>query len=209
MSDHLKPEVSKGQVARLARLYHRKFGSSYGASLGVDDLEQEFWLVWHTVSRRFDPDRGFAFEAMLSVSIRNRAIELAKFCGRRRKVSSAVSIHQSIGDESSDLQIVDMLAADTETAEQTLLRKEQAQMALSKMDPRLRAMVEALQDPPPVMRREMEAMRAKVELAKKMGVDLNLPRDMNLTMMTEMFGLSRCSRYRLIDDMKEAMNEYD
>lgn len=204
---HLNPVNSKGQVERLARSYHRRFADAFGASLGVDDLEQEFWMVWHKVSQKFDPELGYKFEALLGVSIMNRAIELSNWHRRRRQVRNTVSINQSNSDE-GDLQLVDILPADTETGEQKIIREERAAHLLENIDQRLRLMIEALENPPEIVMREIEALNEKAKMAAAVGASLPR-RDVNLSLLTELFDLSRCSRYRLLDQMKEVMADYD
>lgn len=204
--DHMNPRNSKGQVERLARAYHRRYFASCGSSLPVEDLTQEFWLVWHNVSVRFDPDRGFAFSAMLGVSIRNKAIELAKFHTRRANIIAG-SLNTSA--PGSETEMINLVESDEPSGEEVVLSKERTAGLLSMVDDRLRRMIELLENTPEILEEEVKAAKAKAEFARSIGIKLTAPKEVTLTMLTDLFGLSRCSRYRLIDQMKEVMAQYD
>jgi DNA-directed RNA polymerase specialized sigma24 family protein len=208
MSDHLNPMNSKGQVERLARSYHQRFRASYGASLTVEDLAQEFWIVWHAASQRFDPARGYDFRALLGVSIRNRAVELAKFHGRRLKMA-AISLSETAGTGEDASELVELIESPEPSAEAEMLRRERTELLLSRIDDRLRKMVELLTAPPETLEREIAAGQAKAAFAATLGIKVQAPREVTLTMLTDLFGLSRCSRYRFVDQLKEVMTDYD
>ncbi|NKX37674.1 hypothetical protein HGG70_07045 [Rhodobacteraceae bacterium R_SAG4] len=197
---------SKGQVERLARLYHRKFSHAFGASLSVDDLSQEFWITWQKVVERFDPSRGFEFKALLGVSIKNRAIEMAKFHGRRtRVVAGSLDDTVGVGEESW----VNNLASSEPSAEVEVIRRERTAHLMKNMDGRLRKMVELLAEEPEALQREVKAAQAKAEFGASMGINTVAPKELSLSMLTELCGMSRCSRYRLMDQMKEIEADYD
>ena len=202
--DHRDHKAVAEQVERLARSYHRRFQRSFGASLTVEDLEQEFWIVWVRVRDKFDPERGYDFRALLGVSIKNQAIKLAKFHGARVSLTP-VSLNNNAGDEGTN-QILDMVPALDPSVESEMIRRQTAQLRLAQMDERLRQMVEFLSDTPEELKKEVEASIAKAELGASMGARTTPPKRLTLTMLTEIYGLSRCSRYRLIDDFKEIMD---
>ena len=203
--DHRNPQRSAGQVKRLARAYYRRF-PTLAASHAVEDLEQELWVVWHRVSQSFDPQMGNSFEAMLGVSFRNKMIELAKFNARRAPVAAGSLDEEICLGDGSRVQLIEALSDPEATSvDEDMERREHAEILLSKMDPRLRTMVEILRDTPEVFQAEIEGLRAKASLAAEMGIRAQIPRRITLSMLTEMFGLSRCSRYRLLDELKEVM----
>lgn len=202
--NHLNPKHSSGQVKRLARAYHRRFGYALGASLSVEDLEQELWVIWHKTSQTFDPSFGTDFAHLFAVAARNRVYGMVKFHNKRTDMIGA-SLSDQVGtDEKSEL--IEMFADEhAETGEEILAKKQHAAWIMSQMDPRLRTMVEILLEQPQVFLDEVEGLMAKAERAAEMGVRVQLPRRITLNMLTEMFGLSRCTRYRLLDEMKEVM----
>lgn len=200
------PRESKGQVEKLARAYHRKFYGFIGASLEVEDLEQEFWIVWTRVNERFDPTRGFAFEALLGVSIRNRAIHIARHYGLRQGIKTSSLDAMAKG---SDKSFVETIPSYEPSAESEIIRRERTSHLMENMDSRLRGMVELLTDEPEELQREVVAAQAKAEFGATLGVNTVAPKDLSLGMLTELYGLSRCSRYRLLDNMKEIEGDHE
>lgn len=202
MTDYRNPKNSKGQVERLARLYHRRLHAAIGASLTVEDLEQEFWIVWHIVCQRFDPTKGFEFKAFLGVSIRNKALELARR-SRRRLPLAAESLDREIQDDRC-LKLVDLVEDEAaEQPEDRVIRMQERERLLEEIDPRLRRMVELLENTPPDIERQVNALRAKAAYAESLGLSMRAPKDVTLSMLSEMMGVSRCVRYKMIEKMQE------
>lgn len=192
---------SKGQIERSARIYYRKFSSVYGASLSVDDLEQEFWMVWQKVNQAFDETRGTSFEAMLGVSIKHKAVELARK-SQKRQCLSAVSLNETV-DDGEEVELIQLVEGRSLSQESRVIRLETARRNLSSMDSRLRLMVNLLEDTSDIMKREEAALNAKAEYGRSIGIQCLPERGLTLTALTKLFGLSRCSRYRLLDQFKD------
>lgn len=199
------PKISKGQVERLARIYYRKFYASFGASLTVEDLEQEFWLVWHLVCERFDPARGFDFSAFLGISLRNKAMSLSRHYQRRSGLS-AKSLDEKTGTEDMRSALVDLIEGHDEPVEQQIIRRQERTRITSQVDPRLQKMIALLEDTPAEFEREVEALQAKAAYAESLGISMRAPKELTLAMLSELVGVGRCARYNMIEKMQEIID---
>jgi DNA-directed RNA polymerase sigma subunit (sigma70/sigma32) len=198
------PRNSSGQVKGLARLYYGKFHRSIGASLTLDDLEQEFWLVWHQACERFDPERGFEFAAFLGVSIRNKALALLRDCQRRSPLY-ARSLDEPVGDADSGSSLADLIPSDDESVETGLIRSQTRERITGQLDERLQKLVRLLEDTPPDLQAEFEALRAKAAYAASRGLSMRTPKELTLVALSELMGVSRCVRHRMIQKMQEVI----
>lgn len=200
--DYRDPKNSIGQVERLARYYHHQFKRSIGSSLSVEDLTQEFWIVWQRVVEVYDPARGAAFSTVLWKSLRNAALRIAEYHGRRSKIGCVSLDQQNVG---SDHGMIETISSDEDSALDQIIQRERTERILAKIDPRLRLIVELLQKPSELMEREIEGLRAKAEYGQSIGATtLPQPR-ITISMLMELFGLDRKSQYRFLDQMKEVM----
>lgn len=195
------PKYSKGQVERLARAYHRKFYGAVGSSLTVEDLEQEFWITWMSVRDSFDPAKGFSFEAFLGISIRNRMMELARR-NSKRSVVWAKSANEPI-DEDIGVCLVDTIEDEHARPDDVLIKRQTREYLLKGIDPRLRLMVDLLADTPAELEKEVVAAQAKASFAASRGISMRSPKELTLPMISEIMGVGRCARYRMIENMQE------
>lgn len=203
MIGYREPKMSKGQVERLARLYHRKMIKTVGASLTVEDLTQEFWMVWQVVVERFDPTRGFEFTAFLGVSIRNKAMELSRYYGRRQGLQ-AESLDRPVSDEFQS-SMIDLVADEGESVETRIIKSQERERIMSSIDPRLRKIVSLLENPPPELEQQVEALKAKAAFARSRGLTAREPKDLTLGLISDLVGVSRCVRYKLLEQMQEVI----
>lgn len=199
--NHRDPKESKGQVERLARAYHRRFYAAVGSSLTVEDLEQEFWIVWTKAKEHFDPSKGFDFKAFLGVSIRNRMLVIARENARQSHIW-AISANTPVGDNEEGC-LLDLVEDKSKPVESVLIERNQRQYLLERIDPRLRKMLELIENTPAELEREVEAAQAKASFAASRGLAMKAPREITLSMLSEIMGVSRCSRYRMIDKIQD------
>lgn len=191
---------SEGQIKHLARLYHRKFFNVVGASLSVDDLEQEFWIVWVNVSRAFDPSRAVSFSGYLGYAVRCRMLNIARDTIADRRL-------QTVPMELDDsLSLSEALPCPTtRTGEEIMAQKQETDRLMASLDPRLRRVVEVLRDMPEEFEEIISGFFAKAELAKDQGVRAQVPRRLTLPMLFEFFGISRHTGYALVADFQKAV----
>jgi DNA-directed RNA polymerase specialized sigma24 family protein len=197
-------KTSKGQVERLACFYYRKFHSIVGASLTVEDLRQEFWITWMSARDSYSPERGASFETFLAVCVRNRMISLVGGEIRRSSIW-AKSLSEPVGEDGT--MLVDMLPSNDEPVEQQIARAQERQRNLERIDPRLRLMIELLESTPPELDAEIAAANAKASYAESRGFAARPQRHLNLTLLSDIMGIGRCTRYRMIEEMQEIVNE--
>lgn len=196
MSPCINEREWSGRVKQLARLYRRKYRVALGASLQDEDFEQECWIAWCKARDRFDADRGLSFSTLLSTCIRNHFETLRLTAARAKRSGACVAFGECGAPEE-----VEGKAADPERMTQM---SELARRNFAKMDPRLRLIIQLLILPPdPRLRAEIEALNAKADLARAKGHGDRLPRELNLAMMSKLFGHQRASAYRMVEEYLE------
>lgn len=199
--DYRDPKASKGQVERLARLYYKRFSTVFAASLEVEDLEQQFWLVWMDAVRLFDETKGARFSTYLGTAIANKVSELARRHQRRAHVS-AVSLNIVV----DDVEILDLVEGDVDPGDVVLARKQERARIEQKLDPRLIKLIEIMEDVPTEISSHISSLEAKSAFAASLGVPMRAPKEITLTVLADVLGISRSIRYRMLEDLERTLN---
>jgi len=194
------PKLDTGLVQRTARCLYRD-RPSLRASLELEDLEQELWIVCMKARAKYQKGRGASFSTYFTQAARNFASTYASRSGKRRSVVGEDP--RAISEDGYLPELADESAIDP------LARMECAEViekAFARSDSRVRRVVELLSDSSELMRREDEAVRAKAAYARSKGIG----RPDDGVAMSEIFtlvGLERSWGYRLIAGFKETINE--
>lgn len=199
--DYRDPKASKGQVERLARLYFKRFSTVFGASLEVEDLEQQFWLVWVDAVRLFDETKGVRFSTYLGTAIAHKVNDMARRHQRRAHVG-AMSLNVAV----DGVEILEMIEGDTDPGDLVLERKQERARIESKIDPRLLKMVRIMEDVPVELSSQLPSLEAKAAFAASLGVPMRAPKEINLQILSDLFGISRSVRYRMLEDLEKTLD---
>ena len=199
--DYRDPKASKGQVERLARLYYKRFSTVFAASLELEDLEQQFWLVWMDAVRLFDETRGVLFTTYLGTAIANKVSDMARRHQRRASVSS-----KSLNTVVDDVEILDLIESDVDPGDVILERKQERERIEKKLDPRLLKLIEIMEDVPAEVSRQIASLEAKAAFAASLGVSMRAPKEITFQILADLLGISRSVRYRMLEDLEKALN---
>ena len=197
MIDYRDQKVSAKQIKSAAWRYSRKLGASHEPA----DLEQEFWIVWMKAVDTFNPEQGVEFGAWLEFLMRRRASGLRDRDMSGKRFARVVSLQDRISEDST---LEDVIASEGTTCDEDIIERETLEIAKSCMHPRMLALVEALENPPEILKREIAAAAAKAEFAKSIGKRSRAT--LSLTMFDNLFGISRNTRS---NDKKKAAARFE
>lgn len=200
--DYRDAHQFRGQAKVLARVFYKKFRAVL-ASRTVEDYEQEVWLCWTLCCKGYNPDSDATFLTYLNTSIWRR---LSAIADSERRHCPRVDISLEDIRPGADTPVGETVASpDYEPIEDALARRELSERVLAKMDPRLRLIFQIQNDLPDEWREILEGLKAKAAYADQLGIKLTAPKSIPLDMLTDFIGLHRSSRYRLLEDIREEL----
>lgn len=172
----MNPLDQKALISHVAKKWNPRF-KQFGFDL--DDLVQEGFIVCMTVSKTFDPSKGYAFSTYFVTSLNRHFLNL--LLGLQRLPMQSVEI----GD---DLSLLDMIEDEAENPEKEVLAEAEIKSAIKSLSPLARLMAELLIDPPPYLREQFDALEAKRKMAQQIGVDERYPSEINSTFLASLLG---------------------
>lgn len=193
-----------GRVKRLARLYHGKM-LARDASLDIDDVEQEMWIVLHRARASYDPASGIPFDAYFGLCAKRHAVRMARRVARMANME-VVSINDVAGED-DESEIASFIQGDEPDGEQVAIEESQREYVMRSVDDRLRILIQFIRDTPPEIEAQIASARAKAEWAQQMGIKMEPPRRMTLRMIAETLGIGRGAQYRMIERLKQIAEE--
>lgn len=169
----LEQKALIGHVVKKWRPRLEQFG------FDLDDLVQEGFIVCMTVSKTFNPERGYAFSTYFVTSLNRHFLNL--LLGLQKLPMQSVEL-------GNDLNLLDMIEDETENPEKEVLAEAEIREAIKSLSPLARMMVELLIDPPAYLREQFEALEAKRKMAQQIGVDERYPSEINSTFLASLLG---------------------
>ena len=125
----MNPLDKKALIGHVAKKWNPRF-KQFG--FDMDDLVQEGFIVCMTVSKTFDPSKGYAFSTYFVTSLNRHFLNL--LLGLQRLPMQSVQI----GD---DLSLLDMIEDEAENPEKEVMAEAEINSALKSLSPLARLMV--------------------------------------------------------------------
>ena len=184
------PKNYVGLVKSTARRLYRY--EAVRASHNFDDLEQELWVVWVKATRKFDPSKGYAFSTYFVRACLNLGMKISEKQGRQVQTAAY-----------DDMDGDNWISGNDDTEEQVSSALD-AETILSKVDPRMALIARLLSDDS-ALAQEDAALRAKAAHARSLGID-RVDAGVTLPALFKLVGVSRARGYRMVGELKEAIN---
>jgi hypothetical protein len=174
-----------------------------GIKVEQQDIYQELAIVWVNCSKGFDPDHGVKFSTYF---VRAAFHEYRRIVNRLAGPNARETVSMDRGPSAhpfrDDGDNMDFVLADHEAdnPETRAIRDSEVEEALD-ASPLLRRLSEVCLDPDEEMQRELAALKAQVDWAKRIGAPLNSQAPTGLTprMAGKAMGLNWRGRRKLIN----------
>ncbi|SUE95844.1 RNA polymerase factor sigma-32 [Ectopseudomonas mendocina] len=170
----MNPLDQKALIGHVVKKWGHRF-KQFGFDL--DDLVQEGFIVCMTVSKTFDPSKGYAFSTYFVTSLNRHFLNL--LLGLQKLPMQSVEI-------SNDLCLLDAIEDESENPEKEVLAEAEIKSALESLSPLARLMAELMIDPPTYLREQFDALEAKRKMAQRVGVDERYPSEINSTFLASL-----------------------
>lgn len=175
------------------------------ASLELDDLEQELWIVLLRAEKMFNPDLGFAFSTYFT----RAALNFASNFEAKQRVRAGVNMPLYEWEDEDGLSAVSRISSESELAEDVVAANDFQQNILKSADPRMAVVMSLLHTEPEVIAREGRALDAKSEYARSMGVEREVGAGVGLPDLFHLIGVSRSQGYRMVAELKKQVEILD
>lgn len=172
----MNPLDQKALISHVAKKWNHRL-KQFG--FDMNDLVQEGFIVCMTVSKTFDPSKGYAFSTYFVTSLNRHFLNL--MLGLQRLPVQSVEIDDN-------LSLLDMIEDESENPEEEVLAESAIKLAIKSLSPLARLMAELLIDPPTYLREQFDALEAKRKMAQQIGVDERYPSEINSTFLASLLG---------------------
>lgn len=143
-----------------------------GASIDMDDLEQELSIIFVKVYDSFDEDRGAKFSTVFTVSANrhiNRIVAGFAFERIEMRVASMEEISSASGDD--DWNVEETIPGNSYSPEELMDVRSTIKNVCGSLSPLAMQVVEMIVNPPDFLELEIEAACAHAEYARSVGTE--------------------------------------
>ncbi|CCG43327.1 sigma factor [Magnetospirillum molischianum] len=192
-------EDYKRLISLCAFKAHRRLVAA-GCSTTFDDVFQEMSLTFVRAARSFDPNKGVAFSTFLVRACWNNVNRMAK--GEVSHVGLSLD-SQSWGEDGDEEGLHEQFADENAVnAEEALEEAQHRERILNDLSPLTRRFVELLDSPPDAVIRELVALRARAEFARRRGIEPSpVPKSVTSAFVARVMGLSLSERTKVYGEL--------
>ncbi|CAO3459962.1 hypothetical protein [Azospirillum argentinense] len=204
----LSPAQHKKLVHKMAHQVLRRLAGAGARAVTQDDIEQELWLAWTIARNRFDPQLGVPFTAYFVRGAWQHINRWAQSVEVQIKhVAFSLNDHTTEDENEAGTMIPDERVVPAD--EQARLKQRRA-FAYRRLSREARVMLEMLENPPPALYAQLNALAARADAARARGVKPGaVPTAVTLSMIATVMGLDRMARARVYRELHTLVDRLD
>lgn len=168
-------------IQLIARRVHARFMKARISAFELEDLEQEFVVVWMQARKTFNAEMNVKFSTFFVDAAYKRANRIAEKHADRDPIYSASEIEGLVGrlpDEHADRPLDEVMECSIE------------RYAAEKLSPMTARVLDLVRNPPELIVRAFRGRQAFAEHAREQGYDYRAPRRLTIGFVCQVMGLT-------------------
>lgn len=199
------PETAYERYARLlnqmAWRVLRRCHAAGARSMQLEDILSELNLAWCIARERWNPETGVPFAAYLARGCWNHINRWVKGeIGDATLAPYSLDHTYGNGEDDGEVTLQNFVADTARPADEVLAEAQIREQALAKLSPRARQFYELLENPPPELIREIDAVAARAAYARSRGINAIAPPI--AAQIIALMGCSETERTRIYSEIR-------
>jgi hypothetical protein len=203
--DPLSIEASKRLVGILTFKVCRRMKAAGARLVEREEVEQELWVAWATARESYDPTHGVPFAPYFYRGALNHINRWFKKQTEKDLRLVGLSLDDCTSEDEDDAGLHEVIADETVIpADDVLLEKERRERVLKRLSPLARRYLELLDNPPPALCKEIDALKARAEFCRKQGRYAGpVTNRVSMSLISDLLGLSRTQRAKVYGELQK------
>jgi hypothetical protein len=203
VSAALSYKASEKLIWKMAGRVLMRLKAAGARQIDREDVIQELSIAWVKATESFDPHRGVPFPAYF---VRGAWQHINRWAeGTEEEIRNVgPSLDATLGDEGNDRTLGDMVEdRGAVSAEQMVLDAERRALVYRKLSPRAAQFLELLENPPPALYAQMDAISIRASTARTNGRASWAPNYLSMTLIADLMGLDKTERRHVYAELNE------
>ncbi|SER28857.1 DNA-directed RNA polymerase specialized sigma subunit, sigma24 family [Faunimonas pinastri] len=201
MQPEITYESSQPLIRGFARKVLQRVHAAGARGVEFEDIVQELSIAWCLARDAWKAEYNVPFGAFLTRGMKNHINRfLADAIGDSHM--TAISLDKNLGEDGEGASLHSVFPDAAPLPEQSAIERDSLARVLRRLSPRARQFVELLENPPPELFAEIQAIKAKSEYARSRGINTYAPNQLTAGLIFDLMGANRVERQAIYHEVR-------